>query len=371
MKIGIPIFDLVNTIHLSGVEKYTYNLLVNMIKLDSNNNFIIYQGFRQEPGRFSEFKTRRVIQRFLPRQMRAIAFGMDRLNILHLPVYFDNIPYLKNGKNILTIHDLVPLFNPEISMEGLSDYYNRLKNELYKIDMFIAVSEHTKKDIMKYLDVPEHKIRVIYEAADESYKPVKDHSGIKKKYGLDKFILSVGTLEPRKNIPNLIKAFGKLNRRDYKLVITGKKGWKYEEIFRLVESLGLGDRIKFLGYILDEELPALYSAAELFVYPSLYEGFGLPPLEAMACGTPVIVSNRSSLPEVVGDAGILIDPEDTDGIAEAMEKILQQPSLRKELSEKGLQQAKKFSWSKCASETIELYKQIYLQNQSISDINPC
>ena len=140
MKIGIPIFDLVNTIHLSGVEKYTYNLLVNMIKLDSNNNFIIYQGFRQEPGRFSEFKTRRVIQRFLPRQMRAIAFGMDRLNILHLPVYFDNIPYLKNGKNILTIHDLVPLFNPEISMEGLSDYYNRLKNELYKIDMFISVS---------------------------------------------------------------------------------------------------------------------------------------------------------------------------------------------------------------------------------------
>lgn len=362
MKIGVPIFDLISTTELSGVEKYTYNLLINMIRLYSGNDFIIYRRFHQELGSFSEFKTRRVIQRFFPRLMRSIAFGIDGINILHLPVYFENIPYLRKGKNILTIHDVVPLIDHNISNNGLVDYFHTLKKEISKIDMFIAVSEHTKKDIIKHLDVPEHKIRVIYEAADESYRYVQDHSIIKNKYGFDKYILFVGTLEPRKNIPNLIKAFSKLKSCDYKLVIVGKKGWKYEEIFKLVESLSLSDRIEFLGYISDKELPALYSAATLFVYPSLYEGFGLPPLEAMACGSPVIVSNKSSLPEVVGDAGILIEPEDIDGIADAMKRIIQQPLLRKELSEKGLQQAKKFSWTRCAQETIGIYREVYLKN---------
>jgi len=362
LRIGIPIFDLVSTKQLSGVEKYIYNLLTHMIMLNSGNDFFVYHRFHQESGQFGEFKTRRVVQRLLPRQMRSMAFRMDRINILHLPVYFDNIPYLKNGRNILTVHDLVPLFDPDISMNGLPEYFDRLKNEINNIDMFIAVSENTRRDIIKLLGVPENKTRVVYEAADRRYKPVKDTSKIKKQYGLNNFILFVGTLEPRKNIRNLIMAFSKLDRKNYQLVVAGKKGWKYEEIFQIVESQGLKEKIKFLDYVPDGELPELYSAADLFVYPSFYEGFGLPPLEAMACGTPVIVSNRSSLPEVVGDAGLMVDPDDVEDIARAMEKILAQPSLRRELSKKGLRQAKRFSWKRCARETIAVYKEVYSQN---------
>lgn len=333
-----------------------------MIRLSNGNDFIVYKRYNQEPGKFSEFNTRKIIHRILPRQMRSIAFEMDRLNILHLPVYFKDIPFLKKGKNIVTIHDIVPLFSPDMCMDGVSEYFNRLKSDSSGFDMFIAVSANTKKDIINYLNIQEDKIRVIYEAPDERYRPIRDLSGFRAKYGLNKFVLFVGTLEPRKNIPNLIKAFAMLKRTDYQLVIAGKKGWKYADIFKLVEDRGLNDRIRFIGYIGDEELPELYSAADLFVYPSLYEGFGLPPLEAMACGTPVIVSNRSSLPEVVGDAGILVDPEEIDDIAGAMERLLQKTSLREELSGRGLQQAGKFSWQRCARETMSLYKEIYSNN---------
>jgi glycosyltransferase involved in cell wall biosynthesis len=259
---------------------------------------------------------------------------------------------------MLTIHDLFPLINPELSLEGQSSLFENIKPNLDKIDRIIAVSQSTKNDIMKYLDVHEDKITMIYEGVDEKYKPVEDCSKIKKKYGVDKFILFVGTLEPRKNIPNLIKAFAKLNSTEYKLVITGKKGWKYKSIFNTAESLKITDKTVFTGYVPEDDLPALYSAADLFVYPSLYEGFGIPPLEAMACGTPVITSNRSSLPEVAGNAALLVDPEDTDELAEAMMKVIGDSCLRDVMTKRGFEQAKKFSWDQCVRKTIRVYKQI-------------
>ena len=175
------------------------------------------------------------------------------------------------------------------------------------------------------------------------------------------YILSLGTLEPRKNIDTLIKGFARLvqeqNLKDLHLVLVGTHGWQYEKIFDEISKSGsVKDRIIFTGYVDDADLAALYSAALVFVYPSFYEGFGLPPLEAMQCGTPVITSNTSSLPEVVGDAGIMLDPKDTDGLCHSIFEIYGQSALRESMSRKSSEQAKKFSWEKCIQETIDVYK---------------
>jgi len=171
-------------------------------------------------------------------------------------------------------------------------------------------------------------------------------------------ILNVGTLEPRKNVVTLMKAFRKLMEKGfdgYKLVIAGDKGWLYEEIFKEVDRSDLKHEILFLGVVRDADLPMLYNCADMFVYPSLYEGFGLPPLEAMACGIPVIISNTSSLPEVIGNAGIMVDPGDVNSLSEAMYNVLEDKELRSQMSKNGLKRAKLFSWEKAAKEILEIY----------------
>jgi glycosyltransferase involved in cell wall biosynthesis len=193
-------------------------------------------------------------------------------------------------------------------------------------------------------------------------------AAVRQKYDLpERFILYVGTIEPRKNLTALLEAYAALMERlsvcdlrpalsDVRLVIVGKKGWLYEGFFRRLHELGLEDRVLFTGYVPDEDLPAIYSAADLFVFPSLYEGFGLPVLEAMACGTPVIASNASSLPEVAGEAGIMIAPHDVRGLAEAMERLLMDKQLRAELRARGLERAKQFTWERAAAMTLEVYQ---------------
>lgn len=218
-------------------------------------------------------------------------------------------------------------------------------------------------DIIRYFKIPENKIKVIYLGVDEDYKPLSETEirKVRQKYHLNyPFILYVGSLISHKNIPTLIKAFYKLKKYGlpHKLVITGKRGWKYKNIFEIISKLNLQKDVVFTGYVQREDLPALYNAADLFVYPSLYEGFGLPPLEAMACGTPVITSNTSSLPEVVGNAGIMVDPYDIDGLAKAMYEVLTNEGLRAELRKRGLERAKMFSWKKTAEETLNVYKGI-------------
>jgi len=189
---------------------------------------------------------------------------------------------------------------------------------------------------------------------------------VKKRYGLDfPFILSLGTLEPRKNFSGLIEAYALMRGKGHriggqglKLVIAGGKGWLYDEIFAQVEEWGLENEVIFPGFIADEDLPALYNLAELFVFPSLYEGFGLPPLEAMACGTPVITSDRPSLPEVVGEAGLMVEATDSQELAEAMEQVLTDENLRREMGEKGLEQAAKFTWEAAAGKLLDMYRML-------------
>jgi glycosyltransferase involved in cell wall biosynthesis len=287
-------------------------------------------------------------------------------DVIHDTYHFAPFLFLKKFKKVITVYDITPILYPEthkISRIFMHKYF--FSPILKSSDKIISISENTKRDIIKHFKIPEDKIKVIPLAANENFRKLDENetSKIKSKYNINfPFILYVGTLEPRKNIPNLLNAFYKIKKQQgiaHKLVIAGGKGWKYNEIFETIEKLNLQNDVIFTGYVPDEDLPGLYNAADLFVYPSLYEGFGLPPLEAMQCGTPVITSNTSSLPEVVGDAGIMVNPHDIGELANKMYEVLTNKDLRKELSKKGIERAKLFSWKKCAEETLKVYEEVY------------
>ena len=248
----------------------------------------------------------------------------------------------------------------------------------------ITVSEHAKREIMACYAIPADKIAVTYEAAGEQYRPITDPAAlqtVRTKYGIPNgpFILALGNLQPRKNIRRLVEAFARVvnseqttvkNGQSFQnadhcslptvhcsLVIAGKAQWRESEIFQAVRDRGLEDAVILPGYVDDADLPALYSAATVFVYPSLYEGFGLPPLEAMACGTPVISSNAASLPEVVSDAALSIDPTDIDALAQALVEVLSSPERHEDLRQRGLRRVAQFSWDRCAAETLSVYRE--------------
>lgn len=278
--------------------------------------------------------------------------------IFHSPSFVSS-PFIK-CPTIMTIHDLNHLKFPEYYTKFHKHYYNYIvKSSALKAKKILTVSEFSKKEIVNWLNCESEKVVVTYNGVDENFKVIKDNGklvNIREKYELpQKFVLYIGNLKPHKNISNLIKAIKNINQ-EIILVINGKVN---EILDKIIEENHLEREIKFIGYVDDDDLPALYNLAELFVYPSLYEGFGLPPLEAMACGCPVITSNTSSLPEVVGDAGILVNPYDVDEIAKAIDLILSNENLRNELKEKGLEQAKNFSWRKTAEGTLKVYEDVY------------
>jgi glycosyltransferase involved in cell wall biosynthesis len=207
--------------------------------------------------------------------------------------------------------------------------------------------------------MPATKVEVVYNGVDPSFRPLPaDEVGaFRRERGLpDRFILFVGTLEPRKNVARLVEAYARLPERRPALVLVGGKGWLYDEIFGRVEALNLSREIHCAGYVPADDLPWWYNAAELFVYPSLYEGFGLPPLEAMACGTPVVTSTASSLPEVVGSAGLMVDPTEIEELTTAMERMLKDRDMRQQMRAAGLAQAQRFSWVETARRTVETYR---------------
>jgi glycosyltransferase involved in cell wall biosynthesis len=231
-----------------------------------------------------------------------------------------------------------------------------------RADRVIAVSESTKGDVVRLLGVAPEKVAVVYHGVENEFRPLDQGAEMdefRARVRLpERFILCFGTLEPRKNLATLIAAYALLrkeSRLPHKLVIAGGKGWRFEHVFAAVDEAGLQDDVLFPGYVPSDEQPMWYNAAEVFAYPSLYEGFGFPPLEALACGTPVVASNRSSLPEVVGDAGLLVDPLDAVELAEALRRVLTDGGLRQELVARGLARAQSFSWSRAARETVEVY----------------
>jgi glycosyltransferase involved in cell wall biosynthesis len=273
------------------------------------------------------------------------------------------LPPVRQAKTILTVHDLTFMRLPHCAQAGLRAYLNNVvPRSIERANLVLADSQSTKNDLIELLGVSPDKIEVVYAGVERRFRPMKGEVAlrrVKKRYGLNfRFILSLGTLEPRKNFTRLVEAYALMRDKELKLVIAGGKGWLYDEIFAKVEELSLEDKIVFPGFIADEDLPALYNLAELFVFPSLYEGFGLPPLEAMACGTPVVTSDRPSLPEVVGEAGLMVEATDSEALAEAMEQVLTDEDLRREMREKGLRQAEKFTWEAAAGKLLDVYRRL-------------
>lgn len=273
---------------------------------------------------------------------------------------------LKRIPSVLTIHDVVYLTHPEWHLP-LNRYFLTLAMPIFarRARAIIAVSEYTRREVVDLLHVDPAKVHVVYEAADPRFRPVRDPAAlaaVRGRYGLaEPFILFVGAIEPRKNLAMLLRAFAALCQEPdfrHQLVIAGGKGWLYDEVFATAERLNLGDRLRFPGYVADEDLPALYSAADLFAHPAHFEGFGLTPLEAMACGTPVVVSNATSLPEVVGEAGLLVPPHDERAWAVALRRVAQDRALHDRLAADGLRQAARFSWGEAARRTVEVYRSV-------------
>ncbi len=269
---------------------------------------------------------------------------------------------LRGVPTVLTVHDLIFRQTPEHHKQ-LNRWYLSWTMPLFcrRADHIIAVSETTRRDLMSAYQLPPEKISVIYEAADPrfSVQPPDIQAQARAAYGLpEKYLLYLGTLEPRKNLERLLAAWAPLYQSGDcpPLVIAGKRGWLSEGFFSALEASPAREGVLLTGYIPDEDLPALYAAATAFIWPSLYEGFGLPPLEAMACGSPVICSNASSMPEVVADAALLFDPENVDELRECLRTVVRDDALRGDMRERGLARAATFSWSRTAHETLRVYK---------------
>lgn len=263
---------------------------------------------------------------------------------------------------VVTIHDAAILMNPQWQpLKSLLAVRAFLPSVARRADAIIAVSHSARRDLITYLRLPPDKVRVVYEAAAPHYRPIENAAEIdrvRRRYQLhDPFALYVGTIEPRKNLDRLVQAFGRIQKADrhQQLIMVGQLGWKYRAVLKLVEDLGLQDRVRQLGYVPDEDLPVIYTLANFSVYPSLYEGFGLPIIESMACGTPVITSNRSSMAELGAGAALLIDPTQIDSLADGWQQLLTDASLHSEMRAAGLQRAAEFSWSRAAAETVEVY----------------
>jgi glycosyltransferase involved in cell wall biosynthesis len=353
MKIGIDTQSMVG--FKTGIGYYTKNLVQSLLK-EKDFDFYTYKD--------ESLKNLNTLQRIRWENFSLVNLARkDKIDLLHIPGFAG--PLLKaKYKRVTTVHDLIGLIYPS-NLGPISRFYWQkwLPLCIRNSDAIIADSENTRRDIINLLNIKGEKITVIPLAADNTFSKLSDThylNEIAKKYSLPAdFILTVGTIEPRKNIPLLIESFASYiqeNNNNLKLLIVGKQDWGFPEVQKTIYKLRINDRVRFTGYVEDTELSAFYNLAKAFVYPSLYEGFGLPVLEALSCGVPVICSNISSLPEIVADAAILISPYNASEIKNAIKRMNENSYLRQEFSERGIQQAKKFSWERTIQQIREVYK---------------
>lgn len=354
----------------TGIGTYTDNVLSQLLNIDKENYYHIYWS-GDDYERFSYPNSKIVMtskkhHRFFQLNYMPGNLLKEKIDIYHVPQNGIGLSENTPCKKVITVHDLIPYIMPETVGKGyLLKFLKDVPTIIQFADAIITVSEWSKKDILKFFPIEENKVFVTPLAADLKYKPIDRQwcrYMLEKKMNIKKpFILYIGGFSPRKNVRSLIMAFSKVYKdlnKDYKLVIVGSLKDEGNCLKELCEKLGISSQVIFTGFVEEDLLPILYNAAELFVYPSFYEGFGLPPLEAMSCGTPVLSSNVSSIPEVVEDAGILIDPYDTSNLMESLAKILNNETLKDQLSTAGLRRASQYSWQKTAKETLKTYEQI-------------
>jgi glycosyltransferase involved in cell wall biosynthesis len=359
----------------SGVGQYIHALTEALVHLAPQDDFTIYCT-RQNVANYSlaapnlqaqvwglpeSARSLRLLYQlaFLPGELKAAGF-----QLFHGMSNF--LPPRKVCPYIVTIHDLSYYVDPQRCPPVRRRYWYAMTARTIELaDIIIADSENTRRDIAHYFPAAAQKVRVVYIAAHSRYRPLDvtrsnatiSHAPLS---ATSPYILYVGTLEPGKNVQRVIQAFDAIAKDfpNHQLLLAGDRGWLYEGIFAAAEAANASNRIRFLGHLPDEQIVELYNFCDLFVYPSLYEGFGLPPLEAMACGAPVVTSNTSSIPEVVGDAAIQVNPLSTDEIADAMRTVLRNPQHAAELRERGFARAAHFSFDRTAREVLELYRTI-------------
>jgi glycosyltransferase involved in cell wall biosynthesis len=354
----------------AGISHYVEQTLQQLGQIDRRNRYTVYTtrgldgaalglppNFRVAPSRLPTINPRVRIpweQLLAPLLLRRA--GADLFHGVHSVV-----PFACPVPSVVTVHDLAFIrFSQTFRAYNRAylDFATRLS--VRRAARVLVVSEHTRREVVGILGVPEERVVVTPNAARAHFRPPDPHrlELFRARKGLpERFVLYVGTLEPRKNLTTLLEAYAEVARRHkVPLVVGGGKGWLYDAVFQRLEELGLREQVRFVGYIEEEELPLWYAAATVFVFPSIYEGFGMPPLEAMACGTPVITSNSSSLPEVVGDAGLMAPPHDARAFAAAIDRVLSDTGLREELRERGFAQAGRFTWRTTAERTLAAYE---------------
>ena len=399
MRIGIDISTLLNHGKDIGAGRYIINLVRNLFEIDTDDTFVFtgryvtdeYISIIDEIRSYNggptgtaggnaagadniaervEFKIFKTTQKKLDIwnsiRFPAIETRGFKADILHCPDFL--IPPTLNKKIVLTIHDLAFMRYPQFNFEWfIKKYSKEVKRNSTIASKIIAVSRSTGNDINEFLAVKKDKIEVIYEAAEKSFRKLKEDEldrDLLNKFNIkNKFILSVGTIEPRKNYVTLIRAYNLLRRKHgdfkWKLVIVGRTGWLSEAAYKEYENSPFRDDIIFVGRITDRELIHIYNLADIFVYPSIFEGFGLPVVEALQCGLVVVASNTSSIPEVIENRDLLFNPADEEDIAKKILKVLHDDRSRKELAEKALKNAAKFSWRKTAEKTLDVYKKVF------------
>ncbi len=286
--------------------------------------------------------------------------GVDLLHSLHY-----TRPLILPCASVVTFHDMTFFLFPELHTRAKRTYFPQaIRLSARRADALIAVSESTRRDALRILDIPPERITTVPNGINADFHPIEDSSVLdecRKRYHLpDEFILFVGLIEPRKNLPLLLRAYGNLIRQDDAphLVLVGRVGWMVEQIYQLIAELNLEEKVHFTGYIPHQDLPIIYNLAKVFVYPSNYEGFGFPPLEAMACGTPVITTAVSAMLDYIGAAGLLVQPQNEQALTEAMRTLLKDSSLQEQFSQKGRQRAAEFTWQRTAIETLHIYERV-------------
>lgn len=352
-----------------GITQYIYHLIRELPALDPVGEYVILHS-RKDRRDLSTAPNQRRVACWTPahHRLERLALAVEvfplRLDLLHSP---DFIPPHKPGgwRSVITIHDLTFLHYPDFLTAESRRYYNgQIEAAVRCADHILTDSEATRLDVLNLLGVPPEKVTTVLLGLDERFRPAPPEAirRVREANNLPEgYLLFVGTFEPRKNLGGLLRAYARLREAlpdAPPLVIAGRRGWLYEEVFTLGEELGLSGSLIWLEDVPHDDLPALYSGAAALCLPSFYEGFGFPPLEAMACGTPAVVSDRASLPEVVGEAALLINPDDPESLAGALRRLLTDSQLAEELRRKGLEQARKFDWRETARRTLAVYRRV-------------
>ena len=370
------------TYQMGGISQYVLNLLSALAELDEGRaqdascEYTVFQSRKDDRSYRPSHPKFRQAQLWTPCHHRweRWLLGMELLphdlDVIHSPDFIP--PAFGVRRRLITVHDLNFLYYPQyLTAESRRYYAGQIAWAVEAADHIAADSEHTRQDLIRRLDVSPEKVTTVYLAANSLYRRPLSPETVEvtlRKYDLSPgFVLFVGTLEPRKNVPTLLRAYAALRRErkvDVSLILVGGKGWLYREIFQTIEALDLEDVVRHLQGVPDEHLASLYRAAGVLALPSYYEGFGLPSLEAMHSGCPVVTSNRASLPEVVGDAGILLDPDDVDAWVDGLATPLLDDERRAAMISAGYKQAGRFTWEKTAAATLRLYRKVACKGRS-------